>query len=87
MNDMEKTIKRFQYLMNRDDVLKDIHEFVSTFNVITMIITNPDELKKMNQIDLIDFVIYCKEFNDNIKPLAIKYGILANIGEAKKEGD
>ena len=41
----------------------------------------------MNPIDIVDFVVYCKEFSDNIKPLAIKYGILANLSEAKKEGD
>ena len=43
---MEKAIKRFQYLMNVDNVIKDVNEFVSTFNVILPMMANSDELKK-----------------------------------------
>lgn len=41
--------------------------------------SDKETIDKMNIKDIMSFLVYMKEFNDNIKPIAIKYGILPSI--------
>lgn len=84
MNDIEKKSKAFDYIMNMNNAEKDLKEFSDVIKQITNLFT-PQKINKMNPIDILDFVIYTKEYSENIKPLIIKYGIIGEIQNATKE--
>lgn len=79
MNDVERMIAGYEYIKDIRNVSKTVDEFTSTFDLISKLVSDQKVVEKMNPRDICDFLVYMKEFNDNIKPIAIKYGILPNI--------
>lgn len=79
MNNIERMLSGYEYINDVTKVNKTIEEFTSTFDVVAKLLSDEEMVKKMNYRDICDFLVYMKEFNDNIKPIAIKYGILPNI--------
>lgn len=79
MNDIERLIAGFEYVSHPDKISADIQEFISTLTVICGLLSDKNEIDKMLPSDLTGFLVSMKNFNDEIKPIAIKYGILPNI--------
>lgn len=79
MNDIEKLIAGFEYIKNTDKISQDVQEFVSTLTVVCGLLSDQKSINKILPSDLTSFLVSMKNFNDEIKPIAIKYGILPNI--------
>lgn len=79
MNDIERLIAGFEYIKHTDKIDADVKEFVSTLTVVCGLLSDQKEVDKMLPSDLTSFLVSMKNFNDEIKPIAIKYGILPNI--------
>lgn len=79
MNDIEKMLAGYQYIKDTGNIAKTVDEFISTFDLVIKLMSDKEVVERMNPMDICDFLVHMKNFNDNIKPIAIKYGILPNI--------
>lgn len=79
MNDIERLIAGFEYIKDTDKISKDVQEFVSTLTVVCKLLSDQKVVNKILPSDLTSFLVSMKNFNDEIKPFTIKYGILPNI--------
>lgn len=86
MNDIEKMLNTFEYIKNPNKATEDVKEFIDTFERFGDLLKNNDKLiYEMDPLDVVELVVTLKNFSDAMKPFIIKYGILPNLGEAKKE--
>lgn len=76
MTDIEKKILIYNYCINPDKLKADVEEFTATFESVTNIMGDEKKIKMISLSDIGDFLCALKEFQDNIKPFAIKYGII-----------
>ena len=81
MYDLEKTLLQLKYMTNPNYITKDIEEFTDTFKSFIDLIGNPDILYRMSVDETLNMLVSMKEFNDNIKPLIIKFGIIPYLKE------
>lgn len=65
-------LNTFQYVQNADKIIEDVREFGDAENEI---------IPKMKLPDLIHMACAMKEFNNNIKPLITKYGIIPHLND------
>lgn len=84
MNDVEKMKLEFQYIMDPDSANKDVFECVDTLRKMSELMADKETIMKMDPPDLIHFLVSMKEFNDKIKPIVIKYGILPYLWKGDK---
>lgn len=84
MNDVEKMKLEFQYIMEPDSAGKDVLECVDTIIKVAELTADKKTIMKMDPRDLIHFLVSMKEFNDEIKPIVIKYGILPHLWKGDK---
>lgn len=85
MDFIDKQLRKYEYMRNPKKGEEDIKEFIDTFRLLSDLISNTETLKNIQSFDLIDLVCHLKEFNNNVKPLIIKYAILLNLINMNKE--
>lgn len=76
MNDVEKKLKQFEYLTNPEILKSDLEEFKEVISVLTVTLSDENELKKVSPMDLSELLVIMNDFTNQIKPFTIKYGIL-----------
>lgn len=79
MNEIERLLAEYEYIRDDKKVERDVAEFMSTLQAVCSLFATKESIDKMQPKDLLSFLVSMKNFNDEIKPIAIKYAILPNI--------
>lgn len=84
MDNIDRMLACFEYIKNPDKITEDIKEFIDTFEKFGDLLNN-NLIYDLSPLDTVELLFALKNFSDTMKPFIIKYGILPNIGEGKKE--
>lgn len=76
MNDVEKMMKKTEYMVNPKQLEDDVKEFGDVIEQFVNITQNPDVLNSVNPYDLLETMVSVREFVNQLKPFVIKYGII-----------
>lgn len=79
INDLNEMIKKYEYIRDPKKVNDDMTEFSDVLGHIIDITGNPEIVKRMEVPDVLDFLIWTKEYSDKLKTLVVKYGIVLPI--------
>lgn len=61
MNDIERMLQNFRYIMSPNEIMKDIDEFSDVLMKTLNLFSTEEQIKKMNVNDVLDFVYYSKK--------------------------